>query len=706
MALEPIPYASVVHSESGRGTAADMDGNFQLEVDLTSPEGTIKVSAVGYHAREVRFEVENGQVEFKIIHLAENSQELTQVIVTGEVEPTPVDSSIYKVKLISREKIQRSGALNLNELLLTEANIRMSTDLVLGSQIEMMGLDGQNVKIMVDGVPVIGRLDGNIDLSQINLDNIAQVEVVEGPMSVVYGNNALAGTINLITKQNTYHDVELKAKAYAETIGRYSGNLNLSHKLNKNNIYFDGGYEYFTGVDFKEETRSMDWKPKNLMRLNGGHIFKSGDWKFDTKVGYYNDRLHYKGDIVEGYKAFDNYYFTNRYDASFGFNGKWNEKNSISLVSSYNIYHRHQQQMFVDLRTLETTEGDKLKTQDMNQMMMRVIHNHIFLPQKLSLQSGVDISVEGMKGERISGEKQSIGDYAGFFNLKYVPAPVLDLQPGVRFSYNSDYESPVVYSLNAKWDIIEKLIWRGSVAKGFRAPTIKELYYEFVDTNHEIYGNSELEAESSTNFNSSFEFATQLDDNAWKVSATLFYNDISNLITLVQQTNSTAYSYENIESYQSKGGDISMNYGYKGLLKLNLGYGRTGRYSSYTQNSGSTDFNYTNDYFAGFQFTEPKSGISLNTDYKYNGYLPFFYTDQGDQLIKEGKQDAYHMMNASLSRTFFKHQLRLILGAKNLFDVTTVERRGEDGLIHSGSSGTPISYGRSFFITINYKLFK
>lgn len=705
-AQEPIAFASVVHKESGTGTAADAHGDFSLEIKNNAPKGTLLVSAVGYDPREVDFDVRKGQVDFKLIHLTENNQEIQEVIITGEVKPTPVDSSIYKVKLISSEKIQRSGAQNLNELLMTEANIRMSTDLVLGSQIEMMGLHGQNVKIMVDGVPVIGRLDGNIDLSQVNLDNIAQVEVVEGPMSVVYGNNALAGTINLITKQNAYHTLEAHAKAYAESVGRYSGNLSVSQKTGKNNFMAEGGYEYFSGVDFNENDRSMDWKPKNLYRFNLGHTWKNDSWQLNSKLGYYNDRLHYKGNIFEGYRAFDTYYFTNRYDVSFGVNGGWNERNHLNVVAAYNIYNREEQSVSKDLRTLEETKEPKQRTQDMDQKVARVIHGYTFIPKKLSLQSGADVNIEAMEGERIDGGKQSIGDYALFANLKYVPVSAIELQPGLRYSYNTEYDSPLVYSINAKWNFARGFVWRLSAASGFRAPSIKELHYVFVDSNHEIYGNSELDAESSDNYNTSLEFSTSSDSHAWKISTSLFHNDISNLITLVQQENSTEYSYENIEEFKSTGGDISIDYGFAGWLKLRGGYGLTGRHNSYSGNDGSSDYNLTHDIFAGLKYTHSKSRISLNADYKYNGRIPFFYTDETDNLIKEGKQEAYHTMNASLTRTFFKHQLKVILGAKNLFDVTTVDRVGEGGGLHGGSGGTPIDYGRSYFITLNYKFYK
>ncbi len=702
---QPISFASVVHQESGTGTAANEDGYFSFRLPSSGDTGTLLVSAVGYESKKVEFKVDNGETPFRLIHLNANYQEISQVIVTGQVKPTPVDSSIYKVKLIPAEKIQQSGALNLNELLLTEANIRMSSDLVLGSQIEMMGLDGQNVKVMIDGVPVIGRLDGNIDLSQVNLHNIAQVEVIEGPMSVVYGNNALAGTINLITKANKYHQLETRARAYTESVGRYSGNLNVSKKLGKNTFSADGGYESFQGVDFDKSNRSVDWKPKNLYHLNLAHAWKNDTWQWNTKLGYNSDKLHYKGNIIEGYKVFDTYYTTDRYDISTGFNGKWNEKNHLDVVASFNIYKRSEQDEYKDLRTLATTPGEKEKTQDMNQKMMRAIHLHTFIPHQLSLKSGIDLNIEQMKGVRIAGGEQSIGDYAVFTNLKYSPLAALDFQPGLRWSYNTAYNSPLVYSLNVRWNLNELFIWRASAAKGFRAPNIKELHYVFVDSNHEIYGNSDLDAESSNNFNTSLDFQLKQKEHSWQVGVNLFFNDIDNLITLIQKENSTVYSYSNIEKFKTVGGDLNISFNYKSLW-LQGGYGLTGRHNSYTEENGALKYNYTNDFFAGIRFTEPTTKIRLTADYKYNGKLPFFYTDNNDNQIKEGKQDAYQTMNASLSRSFLKHQLEVIVGAKNIFDITTVKRNGAGGGAHAGSTGTPVSYGRSFFININYKFYK
>lgn len=101
-------------------------------------------------------------------------------------------------------------------------NVRLSQDGALGTGMSLQGLSGENVKILIDGVPVIGRLNGVIDLTQVNLQQAKQVEVIEGPMSVIYGSNALAGVINIIPKDNTGNRSSANASAYTESVGVYN----------------------------------------------------------------------------------------------------------------------------------------------------------------------------------------------------------------------------------------------------------------------------------------------------------------------------------------------------------------------------------------------------------------------------------------------------------------------------------------------------
>ncbi|WP_185968946.1 TonB-dependent siderophore receptor [Carboxylicivirga sp. M1479] len=675
---------------------SDVNGNARLL--YANKKGVVAISSMGYVTSYLALEGINDGAS---IPLKTDVFNIDQVIVTGSSQPMPVDSSIYKVKLISEEKIQQSGAVNLSEILMTEANIRMSNDLVLGSQIEMLGMSGQNVKIMIDGVPVIGRLDGNVDLSQINLANVKQIEVIEGPMSVVYGNNALAGTINIITKKNFYHELSGQVNAYAESVGRYAGNASVAKKWGAHTVSAEGGYEYFSGVNFDESTRQMDWKPKNLYRFNTNYSYNKNDWQLTGRFGMYSDELYHKSNL-SGTKVYDTYYYTSRYDFSIGLNKIWEKGNSLNVVSSYNLYDRSSQNLTKDLSTLEEHWSEIETTQEANQKMVRAIYSQAIVPGVLSYQAGADINVETMEGPRIADGAQSLGDYAAFLNVNYSIVPNFEIQPGVRYAYNTDYKAPLVYSINTKWQVKEGFNWRASAAKGFRAPSVKELHYEFVDSNHEIFGNPDLSAESSYNFNTSVDYSFEKDAHSWRLSASAYYNDVENMIALVQDEGSTQYYYQNIDQYQSTGANFEINYGFKKNLTLRAGYGITGRLNSYATANGSDKYNVTNDFFAGVKWIEPHTNITVAIDYKYNGELPFFFTD-ADGEINEGFQAAYHTMNASLSKSFFKRKLLMTAGAKNLFDVTSVNRISGGGSAHSSGGNVPISYGRSFFISLTYK---
>ena len=72
------------------------------------------------------------------------------------------------------------------------------------SNVEMMGMSGRNMKILLDGVPLVDRSDLKEGLNQIDINTVERIEIVEGPMSVVYGTDALAGVINIITKKGDF----------------------------------------------------------------------------------------------------------------------------------------------------------------------------------------------------------------------------------------------------------------------------------------------------------------------------------------------------------------------------------------------------------------------------------------------------------------------------------------------------------------------
>ena len=80
------------------------------------------------------------------------------VVITGQYKPQSVKNAVHQIRVITKDRILKQAALNLQTVLTNELNIRFSQDAATGgSDITMMGLKGQNVKILIDGLPIVGR---------------------------------------------------------------------------------------------------------------------------------------------------------------------------------------------------------------------------------------------------------------------------------------------------------------------------------------------------------------------------------------------------------------------------------------------------------------------------------------------------------------------------------------------------------------------
>ena len=171
---EPIPYAHVCFEENDgkqEHEITDEKGNAQ---NIATQKSKIAISYIGY---ETLFDsISPGQS--KTFNLQPTIFDMSEVVVTAQYKPQRVDKSIYKVKVLGAKQIDRKAANDLSELLSDELNIRIDQDAALGSSMSIRGLSGEHVKFLVDGVPVIGRLNGNVDLAQLNLNNVDHVEVI------------------------------------------------------------------------------------------------------------------------------------------------------------------------------------------------------------------------------------------------------------------------------------------------------------------------------------------------------------------------------------------------------------------------------------------------------------------------------------------------------------------------------------------------
>ncbi|MCF8232589.1 MAG: TonB-dependent receptor [Bacteroidales bacterium] len=708
-----------------------LDGSFQRQA-ITNEQGkvhtTVKsksevtISYVGYET--LHDTITPGK---KVTYLLKPSAlDMEEVVITGQYTPERTDNSIYKIKVLDSKKIKMKAANNLRDMLASELNFKISQDNILGSSLSLQGVSGENVKILVDGVPVIGRMNGDLNLSQLNLNNVERIEIVEGPMSVSYGTNALAGAINIITKDHVRDNLEGTINTYYESVGRYNIDASVAFSRQDDSFLFSGGRNFFDGYNIKDTSRNVQWKPKEQYFGDFKYKHAYEDLRLRLASRLFRETVLDKGPPVravntdEGYyyyRARDGYYKTWRASQKASLTGNISNRNYVDLSFSYSFYRRNKEVYQKNLYTQEkklVDNPDDLDTSTFHAWQFRgTMSRNKRDTTRLRYQIGYDISMESGRGSKIEKNNQTINDYALFASLKYRFFDNLLVQAGSRLAYNTQYDPPVTPSLNFKYDISEQFHFRASYGKGFRAPSLKELYLSFQDLNHDIRGNQNLQAENSDNFKVSGVFSRKTEAYGFKIEPDFFYNSIENRIGLIERTElnnsggqvdtSLYYSYQNYDVYKTLGYRIRFHYEHKDIVGFTLGYSRIGRYNEFAKGlSNGEDYVFSPELVLKMRYDFTPFGTQFNLDYKYTGELERYQITFDNEYVKYTEAD-YHMLDFSLNQSFFENKLDVVAGVKNIFDVNNIRTTGTTDGVHSGSgSSRPVRWGRTFFMDVSY----
>ena len=650
------------------------------------------------------------------IRLTPLNFQLEETVITGQYKPEDAKSSLYSVKVIDSKIIESRGANNLQDLLGQELNIRIKQDNILGSGLSLQGLGGEQVKYMVDGVPVIGRVNGDIDLSQLNLNDVERIEIIEGPASVLYGTNALGGVVNIITKKEQQQKVNASVKAYYESVGQYNIDALTGFTKGRHFVSLSGGRYFFDGFDTGSD-RDVLWNPKTQYfgTVKYGYATQKG-LRFLLSSNIFQEKITNRGnpsDVGTTIRAFDDYYKTLRSTSSLTISGPIFKNHYVNQVFSYAYFKRTKNTYRKDLVSLEEVLVPDPSMHDTSRFQAYMARGFISRSEnikKFDYQVGYDVNVEEGTGKKIEAGSRWIGDFAGFISGRYRPIRRLSIQPGVRWSYNTSYKAPVTPSLHIKFDVSENIILRLSYARGFRAPSIKELYFDFNDINHFIYGNEDLKAEYSNNVNAQLAYNRSFDHlQVVKLSATYYFNDVQNDIELLpdfsndsNNINTQPYTYANFSRNMIMGGMLTASYQRGNTFNINIGVTGIGRRFIFNDTLNSGGFVFSPEFSISASYLIPKALVRISVFNKYNGELQTPYmSDEGGI----GKQTirAYNLLDVTLSRSFWKNRITLMAGVKNITDVVNVQTVGNSGAAHSVSSGsTSIGWGRSYFASLRF----
>jgi outer membrane receptor for ferrienterochelin and colicins len=649
---------------------------------------------------------------------------MDDIVITGQFEPQSASRSVYQVRTIAMERIQSQGANRLQDVLQTELNVRFSQDMALGeSSMTLQGLGGQNIKVLIDGMPLITR-EGTSNsgaLNQVDVNNIEKIEIVEGPMSVVYGADALAGVINIITKKPENDKLSLDARIQEETAGSEYGFDKGVHNQSMGAGYTIGkfytqarlSHNQFYGWQGNATGRDKQWHPKNQWLSSGLVGFRNDKSNIFYKLDYLDESIQNPG-VFNGGEALDQEYTTKRFNHQLQGQTRLFDKISYNGAVSLINFSRRTLTTTVDQETGDVRLALGAGLQDLSTydgVSLRGTFQYQ-LSSQWTFQPGYDINLEQGEGGRINADSPWLNDYAFFFSTEYTPTDRISIRPGFRVIQNSVYQAPpAVPSINTKFQLIDNLVLRAAYARGFRAPSLRELYFNFYDASHSIEGNPDLEAELSHSVNGGLSWKVMSTTKS-KVDMTFngFYNTVNNMISYGQKpSNSLITTYINIDRFKTKGLMWNTTYTDKSL-EVKVGVSYTGRYNQLIEDDSELpEFTWTPEANLLTTYQVGPAGLTFNLFYKYTGSLPNYEVgtnDAGNETIQLAKIDGYHMMDITARKELFGY-LNATLGVRNLLNVTNVNNTstGTSGT-HSTGGARPIGYGRSYFLGLSFNLNK
>ena len=541
---EHIPYINITINNTVIGTTTDRSGHYFLK-NLPVGKFTVRVSGIGYNTveKEVQF-VAGKTLELNFV-VSESSLSLNEVVVSANRnEANKKDASVI-VGVISPKIFAASNAVCMAQGLNFQPGVRVETNCgTCGfTQVRINGLDGPYSQILIDSRPVFSALSGVYGLEQIPVNMIERVEVVRGGGSALYGSNAIAGTINIITKE------ALKNQFNAEYNHEYIGgkahdravnvNTSLVSDDNKSGMYLYGTYRNRDPFDYNGDGYSnmpllknqalglrsyyrLSSQSKLTLEYHNMSELRRGGNKFELQPHETEITEQLRHDINGGSLAYNWFSPTG--------NTKVNAYSSVQNVERDSYYGTNfNLDAYGKTHNLTWVTGAQF-TQNFD--------NLLFMPAELT--TGVEYSYDDMH-DKIAGYGRDFTQtthIVGAFAQNEWKNKKASFLLGARLDKHNKLNKAVLSPrITTKYNFTPDLNWRGSYSAGFRAPQAfdEDLHIDAVGGTVKITELAKnLLPEYSHSLSTSLDYYFRLGKTEFNLLAEVFNTRINNVFVLTE----------------------------------------------------------------------------------------------------------------------------------------------------------------------------
>ena len=632
------------------GTTTDQSGAFNLS-GLIVGEIFLAVSHIGYEPQLVKVEIPASSPIN--IQLKPNLIQMDAIVTTGTRTERYLSDVPVTTQVIKGDRLRETGAADISQLIEETTGINVEEN-QFGTGVNLMGFNTEHILIMVDGMKVIGRVNGQLDIAQIPIEQIDRIEIVKGATSALYGSEAMGGVINIFTR-NPDKNWLLQSDGSFGAFGRVNQTLNLSRRTQNWQWSLGGSYRHFGGYDLDPKTiyeEGSDYEKTNFDFRVGNQLSKESQLRFESHL------------LTEEQNLITSHVFTER---------------SLNQRYSGRIEYLHQNifnaklKSFFDFATydhrydwiIRKSGNVKEATKTTDNLSLVGFHFEKGL-NRHGINGGFEYNHEKIVSNKVSGNHRNSKIISSFFQDEFSVNDQWTILSGIRYDYHSIYgshTSPKV-AIMFKPEMISRI--RLSYGQGFRSPSFKELYYTHsnITVGYNVRGNEALRPETSHTIHLDIE---RWHTRKYHARVNIFYNQIKDMIDFKYDAmieGIATYSMANLSQAWTRGMELDFTYFIFENTELWLGYAFLDSWDEEQQKNLSMKAKHKGN--GGIRYTF-KNGVNTNLRFQYMGKR--FYWDDTAAGVADGQTwiDNYTIINGHVSFPLPRN-IRGYVGIKNLTD--------------------------------------
>lgn len=493
------------------------------------------------------------------------------VVVTGSRQEIEATRAPVAVEVIGSSRMQRAGVTNLQSILQEQSIVANRSSLQSG--VQLMGLSADYTQILVDGLPLVGRVAGVIDISRIATGNIDQIEVVKGPMSSLYGSEALAGVINIRSRRPA-EGWSGRFQSVVQSIQGVQSSISIGHGADDLEWSLFADVRKSPAFEQRSDTIVVPYAGFTDVTLQSKLRLRiSKQWDVDVTGRMFHSQS--QGRFVESFytQVAANQGSVSQSDVNGAVSANYRSGNLHVLTQVYGT-------RFMERYDFDVAQGSAGTVDEYQRSLIRpFVQANLLVSDRIRCTLGGEVAIDALRGSRYPTDP-SYTTRVVYGQWEGNPLDNLQYSLSARYDSNSEFGDNLNPKLAIMIEPVPEVRVRGSMGTGFKAPDFRQLYVVFRNnlqgagyllTGARLLG-QDLRAERSVSADVSVSYDTRLVMRNDGIESLLFHADLRAYENRISQMiefylhriegQTSVYSYRNISRVRTRGFESALRCDY------------------------------------------------------------------------------------------------------------------------------------------------